>query len=309
VETRVKLSFGGPIQEEGSVKRSKFSEEQVAYALRQAVSALDDGAASGASLRAQQRASCAWEAVAGGSPVPDLANVQNPRDTILSPTPGALIPPRAPTDKPVAFRLVTLGRLALINEHGDHLIPPESARLLGTLAYLEASPARRATRDELIAIMWDHSDAPKARNALRQLLHRLREVLGDVIGSDDDTGDITLGRELASDRERFLVALNAGHADVALAYYRGPFAHGANGAGSGRFDEWVTREREQLHRLYAAAIQTVAQRLLAAGDARAVRALTQRLLEVDPSNETAWRMRLDADAATGNPAGRFRPLD
>jgi len=216
------------------------------------------------------------------------------------PTPGALIPPSALTDKPVVFRLVTLGRLALIDEHGDHLISPESARLLGTLAYLESSPARRASRDELIALIWDHSDAGKARNALRQLLHRLREVLGDVIGSDDDTGDITLGRALASDRARFMAAIHAGHTDVALAYYREPFAHGANGAGSARFDEWVTREREQLHRHYAGAIQTEAQRLLAAGDPRAVRVLTQRLLEVDPRNETAWRMRLDADAATGN---------
>jgi hypothetical protein len=73
---------------------------------------------------------------------PHLANPQNRRDTIPSPTPGAPIRPSTLTDKPAVFRLVTLGRLALINEHGDHLIPPESARLLGTLAYLESSPAR-----------------------------------------------------------------------------------------------------------------------------------------------------------------------
>ncbi len=196
--------------------------------------------------------------------------------------------------------LVTLGRLALLERDGSALLSADSAKLLALLAYLAARPGRRATRDHLIDLFWADSPVDKARNSLRQALHKLRAVLGDALSSDNTAGDIALGHAVTSDRDAFLAALDAGDLDAALAHYTGPFAPGIVSAGSAGFEHWADGERDRLHDLFAGAAETVVQRLIAAGDPRAARVIVQRLLEFNPLDERAWRLRLEAEMAIGS---------
>lgn len=180
------------------------------------------------------------------------------------------------------------------------MISPESGKLLAILAYLATIPGRRATRERLADFFWADSTGAKARNALRQALYKLRTVLGDELCTSSGTSDIVLSVAVTTDREAFLAALDTGDLDGALLRYTGPFAPGFVSAGSADFEHWADGERERLHQHFAGAVETAAQRLIAAGDPRAARALAQRLLDIDPLNEKAWRLRLDAELAAGS---------
>ena len=122
-------------------------------------------------------------------------------------------------------RLLTLGRLALLDEEGHDLLPPEATKLLGLLAFLTAAPGRRATREQLMDLFWDDRSVDLARGSLRQALHRLRDTLGDrylLQGS----GDVVLTPALTCDRDEFLAAVAAGSLDDAIARYGGEFVPG-----------------------------------------------------------------------------------
>ncbi len=196
-------------------------------------------------------------------------------------------------------RLLTLGRLALLDGAGRDLIPAETTKLLGLLAFLTAAPGRRATREQLIDLFWDDRSIVLARGSLRQALHRLRDTLGeDHLPAGN--GDVLLTRALQCDRDEFLAAIAAGTLDEALERYGGAFAPGFLARGSSAFEQWRDQERERLHQLYAAAAESVAQRALDAGEPKRASTIALRLLSDQPLNEHAWRLRLQAEQAAGS---------
>jgi DNA-binding SARP family transcriptional activator len=200
---------------------------------------------------------------------------------------------------PAPFHLLTLGHAALVDSEGTALVSTESAKLLALLTYLAATPGRHATRDHLIDLFWADSPSDKARNSLRQSLHKLRELLGDDAFHGSGSDDVVLQAALTTDRDSFLAALDAGDLETALACYGGPFAGGFVSAGSAGFEHWSDHERERLHDLFAATTETVARRMIAAGNPRRAELLARRLLDVDLLDEVAWRLRLEAEVATG----------
>ena len=77
------------------------------------------------------------------------------------------------------FRLVTLGRLALLDEDGrDEPSLVTRPRKLALLAWIALRAGRRATRDRLIGVFWGGRDADRARNSLSDALSHLRRSLG-----------------------------------------------------------------------------------------------------------------------------------
>ena len=75
------------------------------------------------------------------------------------------------------FQLSLLDRLALSGPNGR--IDLTSKKLAALLAYLACTAPQTHGRDKLMTLMWgSHSDAQARRN-LRQVLTRLRQVLGD----------------------------------------------------------------------------------------------------------------------------------
>ena len=73
--------------------------------------------------------------------------------------------------------LQTLGRLELRAADGERLHAIQARpKDLGLLTYLAtAGPFALERRDTLLALFWPDLDAARARNALSQALHRLRE--------------------------------------------------------------------------------------------------------------------------------------
>ena len=69
-------------------------------------------------------------------------------------------------------------------------VKPRIAKSVELLAYLASAPAPEATRDDLMTILFEGRDDDSARSYLRQVVHRLREVL------PADTGPAFSGRTL-----------------------------------------------------------------------------------------------------------------
>ncbi|MGH7582422.1 MAG: AAA family ATPase [Gemmatimonadales bacterium] len=197
-------------------------------------------------------------------------------------------------------RLVTLGRLALLDAGGHDVVSPESGKLLALLTYITCSPGRRATRQRLLDLFWGDSPEAKGRNALRQALHKLREVVGERLVSSPGGDEVIIGTDLAIDRDAFVAAIDAGDLQTAVNRYTGPFAPGFFSAGSADFEHWADQERQHLHDLFAAAADTLARARLRAGDAGCAQGLAARLLEFDGLDEGAWRLRIEAEAAAGS---------
>jgi DNA-binding SARP family transcriptional activator len=198
------------------------------------------------------------------------------------------------------MRLITLGRLALVTDHGDPPISPDSTKLLAILAYLAAAPGRRATREQLIDLFFADSPAEKARNALRQTLHKLREALGESLISAGSGGEVVLSPDLMTDRDSFRAAIDAGNLEGALSVYAGEFAAVVVSAGSADFEHWADGERHNLHELFRSTVETLGRRALARGDTKGAIALAERCLAVDGLDEQAWRLRLEAEAHAGS---------
>ena len=196
-------------------------------------------------------------------------------------------------------RLLTLGRLALLDGEGHDLLPPETTKLLGLLAFLAAAPGRRATREQLIDLFWNDRSLTHARGSLRQALHRLRDTLGERY-LPQGSGDVVLTDALTCDRDEFLATVAAGSLDDAIERYGGEFVPGYLSRGGAAFEQWRDAERDRLHRLFVAAAESVAQRALEAGDTRRVGSIAARLLADQPLNERAWRLRLQAEVAAGS---------
>src|ERR1041384_385154 len=121
------------------------------------------------------------------------------------------------------LRLTTLGATDLRDRHGhplrDVLSQPKRVALL---VYLAVEGARGpVSRERLLGFFWPESDSTRARNALSQALHALRQSLGaDVIASQGATNvEIPAGR-LWCDANAFTEAIERGEIELALDLYR-----------------------------------------------------------------------------------------
>lgn len=164
-------------------------------------------------------------------------------------TPPATAPATAPEDRtaeapsPAAW-VRTLGRLELME--GTPEAP--GARLMGPskpvalLAYLALAPRRRATRDQLVALLWSDAEPERARSTLRQTLWALRQRLGDgALVTDGD--DVVLAQPLVTDCERFLAAVAQGALADAWARYGGLFIPDFALLGGAGFEHWAAARR------------------------------------------------------------------
>ena len=164
----------------------------------------------------------------------------------------------------------------------------KAAALLAYVAVAGATP--RAT---VAGLLWPNVVDARARNNLRQLLHRLR-TFEDLLETD---GDIRLG---AVDAD--VVALQTLHDDghtAAIAERWGMQApvllEGHSYDDCPDLGEWVIAERERVLEIVRRALETEADRLEAAGDVRPALRLAQQLSALDPLSEADYRrvMRLN----------------
>src|SRR5687768_3964542 len=163
-------------------------------------------------------------------------------------------------------------------------------KALGLLAVLAAAGERGVSRDALLAYLWPESDEERARTSLKQLVHSLRQQLNDpamLVGS----GELRLNAKIVtSDVAAFDEALGRSDHAGAVDLYAGPFLDGFYVRGADDFERWASAERGRLARDYARALEALAERAAAEGDARSSLTWWRRLAAVEP---------LSARVATG----------
>ncbi len=166
----------------------------------------------------------------------------------------------------MTLRLVTFGRLALMNGESEQ---PQPRRRLALFARLAASGRRGVSRDELLAVFWPDRDIESARHSLDQLLYETRRAFG----ASSTVGTATLRLDpmvVTSDVAEWIAALEASDFAGAVALYGGPFLQGFYLNGAAEFERWVETARGQMaadHRRTLEALATQASEAKRLGDA------------------------------------------
>ncbi|HEX6134257.1 MAG TPA: BTAD domain-containing putative transcriptional regulator [Longimicrobiales bacterium] len=206
----------------------------------------------------------------------------------------------------MSARLRTLGGLSL--DLGD---PPATGRAtqrkrLALLALLAAARNGGLSRDKIIAYLWPERDTEQSRHALSQALYALRRELGDtciVAGIDELCLD---HEQVPSDVAQLNAAIASGDLTTIAALHTGPFLDGFHLPDAPEFEEWVAQRRAEYERAYTAALDELAARALANGDARRAVGCLQQRAAVDPLNSEVALRLMRARAAAGDRAGALR---
>jgi DNA-binding SARP family transcriptional activator len=205
--------------------------------------------------------------------------------------------------------LRTFGGAVLLEDGRVLQGAPVQRRRLALLALLAASGERGVSRDRAMALLWEESDADRARHNLAQLLHILQRDLGPepvlTGGSDLRLSPGTI----RSDVEEFASVCAKGDFAAAIALYTGPFLDGFHLDGAPEFERWVERERARLAGEHASALETLARAAEAAGEFRQAAAQWRRLLAEDPLSARVTVLLMNALAAAGDPAEAIRQAE
>jgi len=185
-----------------------------------------------------------------------------------------------------------------------HLLQTPRVELDGVLLSLPVKRAdallyymtvqRSATRQELIALLWEDCDEATGLKNLRNTLYSIKKALGgDFLLAPQKSLLVVNGAwEIECDYQRFLES-----GDPAL--YRGPFLQGFAVRHAFAFDEWVGSVREKLRERYLAEILRRAEAAAQRGDeAEAVR-LAGEYLREDPYNESVVALLMSSCCALG----------
>lgn len=206
----------------------------------------------------------------------------------------------------MALHLHTLGTWHLADAAGERRLEP--GKPLALLTYLALTPRHRAGREHLIDLLWSESEPTRARQALRQTVWNLRQVIGaDALSSDGD--ELCLTGAIGSDCHVFLRHVERGEIEQAVAAYGGPFLPDFAAPGGAAFEQWADVERNRLHAAYVRVLEALVRRELSAGRVRDADALARRLRDTDPERESAWRLLLEVLLSAGDRSGAALAAD
>lgn len=197
--------------------------------------------------------------------------------------------------------LRTLGTFELLTtadgEPEARLFGPQKP--LALITYLALAKGRRATRDQLLALLWSDSDPERARKTLRQTLWSIRQRLGDdALQTDDDW--ITLTLPLSIDCAEFEAAIKQGNLTDAWARYTGAFVPAFAAPGGVGFEQWADLQRDRLRGAWVATGEQLARDHLRNQRSREAVDIARRLRDELPDRQDLWRLLLTALLADGN---------
>lgn len=193
-----------------------------------------------------------------------------------------------------AWRLRLLGAAELLAPDGTTIVFAQR-KSFALLAYVERQPERRASRDRIAALLWDHADGAQARVNLRKALYAIRTATDRVqpldIHSQNDAIAID-PNQLASDASAFEAALpdeggSLAELHAAAELYRGDFMADFVVRNAPDFEYWMLVERQRLRECAIRVFCRIMEHEAELPEARASAAL--RVLSLDPLQEAAHR--------------------
>jgi DNA-binding SARP family transcriptional activator len=163
---------------------------------------------------------------------------------------------------------------------------------------------RRETqhRSRLAFELWPDSEEGQARTNLRKLLHDLRHALPDIaefIEIDNETVRWISTGPSEVDVLGFHDAIVAGDLELAARLYSGDLLPAC-------YDDWILDERAKLRAEAYAAFVQLTKEAAERADHRATIRYAQRVIDLEPTDEAAVRIQMEAHLALGDRAAALR---
>jgi DNA-binding SARP family transcriptional activator/tetratricopeptide (TPR) repeat protein len=184
------------------------------------------------------------------------------------------------------FELRCLGEATLRSPDGQ-LVHFRSRKHLALLIYLALNADRAHRRERLAGMLWSDTDHSKARHSLSQALYAVRRLLNGGVMIEGE--DLELKPEgLQVDTLELEQRLSSGEAQAAANLYRGDFLEGFWVRGAQGFEEWAGRERARVSAMARDALRQAIKSSRDRCEWTDVRHQAERLVGLDPFDETAY---------------------
>ncbi|MEM7064696.1 MAG: BTAD domain-containing putative transcriptional regulator [Cyanobacteria bacterium P01_B01_bin.77] len=208
------------------------------------------------------------------------------------------------TSKQLRINLLGHFRLTLNNQPIEKL---QADRYQSLFAYLILYTKTPKPRGQVASALWPETTDQKAKTNLRRELHRFRQLLPDAdqyvlvtaqtlqwqpqspFRSDVDEFEATL-THLSEQPDKKVKSLKQ-----ALELYQGDLLPNC-------YDEWIEPERHRLHQLFLNALADLSVCLFDLKDYRGAISTTQRLVQLEPLNESAYLTLMQCHAQQGERA-------
>ena len=181
----------------------------------------------------------------------------------------------------------TLGGLS-IKRDGEPVTELKTRKVAALLVYL-ACTARVHPREVLAELFWEERTQAQSMTNLRGALSSLRKHLGDYLIITRDTVAMNPDAQIRLDTAMLEENLKAGQMEEAIALYQGDFLEGFFVRGSSGFDDWVSVERERLHRIVLDGLGKAVDACIQADECQEGITYASHILQLDPLMEEAHR--------------------
>jgi DNA-binding SARP family transcriptional activator len=199
-----------------------------------------------------------------------------------------------------------------VRRHGESLrrvvMQPRRFALLTYLAMAGRDAAVR--RDTLLSLFWPESDTTRARGALRNALHFLRDALGPEALPSSGTEDVAVNRaRVWCDAVEVEELLDAGRRAEALGRYRGDLLLGFHVSEAPDFERWLDAERDRIRRRVFDAAMALSDEAERAGTADVASHYARAVVALAPTDERAAARLITLLARAGDRGGALRAFD
>jgi DNA-binding SARP family transcriptional activator len=157
-------------------------------------------------------------------------------------------------------------------------------------------------RSRLAFELWPDSSEHQARTNLRKLLHEFRQSLPDIeqfVEIDKETVRWISTGPSEVDVLRFRNAIAAGDPELAARVYSGDLLPAC-------YDDWVLHERVSLQTEAHDALVRLAEEAAGRDDPKTTIRYAQRVIDLEPTDETAVRLQMEAHLALADKAAALR---
>ncbi|MFW6200899.1 MAG: BTAD domain-containing putative transcriptional regulator, partial [Gemmatimonadota bacterium] len=200
----------------------------------------------------------------------------------------------------------TLGRLVVHRDDRELVELPGQRLRCALLVYLAVE--RRATREQILSLLWPDRDPERARHALSQTLYELRTTLGDDwVGSRGAV--MSVGDSVVADVREFEEAVETRRWSRAVELYRGRFLDGIYLVDTRDFEGWVDGRQAKLARRFRTALREAVGELRAAGSLDEALRLARRGVELDPLDDEAQHQLILLLAESGQRTNALKQYD